>query len=512
MPRVPLAALGAEPQEQPGAAPWGELLDGLGTSAMAPVAYDTAWVARLRTANRRRALYPAALVWLTSQQGSDGSWGAEVSWPADRLAATLAAVVALAEAERDGLRRPPQGALAAGLRFVTGALAALRHGPPGALAADTVGFELVLPPLLAEARAYGLPVPAPPAWLRRRRAEKLARLPAGWRRRPPPSLAHSLEGWAADAPGPEGEAAAGDSLPEGLVDAATGCANSPSATAFLHRRHPRPAAAGYLQAACRAAGGAPGDVYPFEVFETAWVLDHLALAGYSLRSPDLAPHVGRLRRAWRPEAGVGIAAGGLEPDADDTAVTAVQLARAGVPVSAEPLRGFERDEGFACFPFERDPSVNVHVAYALSRLPYRGRVRALHKVLQFLADAQSPEGYWTDKWHASPYYATGRAVVALHRLAPGLAGRAVAWLRATQRADGSWGMWGGSPEETACAVTALRVAGVREPAAMRRAAAYLRECPARPALWVGKGLYCPRRVVEAAVWAARALCAGGRGA
>lgn len=473
---------------------WQGLLEGLGESHMDPVAYDTAWVARLLATGAGVEDGAAeAWDWLLGHQHGDGSWGAQTFVLPDRLAATAAALVALSDVGRTGMRPPCPEACAAAIRFLRVHLPRLAETSPSV---ETVGFELCLPPLLDEARALGVDLPDPPEALLRRRREKLARLPAGWRLNPPPSLLHSLEGWA------------GQDLPRSLLGPTGACGNSPSATACHERLHPQSAARAYLRAA--RSGGGVRDVYPFEVFELAWVLDHLALAGVSLRTPSLQPYVSRLRAAWRDGAGVGIAAEGLEPDADDTALTALGLARAGRAVALDPLRAFERTEGFACFPFERNPSVsaNIHVGYVFVHLSGARAVAGLGKVLAFLADRLSPDGYWTDKWHVSPYYPTARAVVALHRVAPTLLARPLNWLRASQHADGSWGVGGGSPEETAYAVQALCAVGPPDARVLARAAGYLRACPARPALWIGKGLYCPRRVVDAAILSARALVGG----
>ena len=488
-----MPASGSAAQALPAEPWWAAVLRGLGSGTMDAVAYDTAWIARVRSTGGRALAFPSAWEWLGAHQRPDGAWGADVAFLPDRLAATAAAVVALAEGARDGVAQPRPGAVAAGLAALQRLCAQWSEASPDT---ETVGFELCLPALLAEARGLHLPVPAALPAVERRRQAKLARLPAGWRQHPPASLCHSLEGWA------EGV------VPDGLLDAFGSCGNSPSATAYHQRHRPSPAALRYLGRSLR--GGGAVDVQPFEVFETAWALDHLALGGCDLHAPAFAPLLGLLRGALRPEGAAGISAVGLEPDADDTALALLTLARGGAAVSAEPLRAFERDGGFACFPFERDPSVsaNVHVAYAVTRLPYAERLTALAKVLGFLAEVRRPEGCWTDKWHLSPYYPTGRAVLALRRVAPDLVAPAVRWLASTQRPDGGWGLQGSSPEETAYAVEALATARTADPAAMARAAAYLSGHDARPPLWIGKGLYCPRRVVDAA--AAAALRIAGR--
>lgn len=466
---------------------WDPLLDGLGAGHMDPVAYDTAWLARVRM-----PAFPEAWSWLRDHQHPDGSWGAEVPFLPDRLAATAAAVVALAEADRDGVRPAPPGAVQAGLGALHRLMDQYRTEPP---AVETVGFELIVPALLDEAAGLGLAVPAGPPEMLRRRAAKLARLPRGWAERPPGSLLHSLEGWV------------DGTVPDACLDTAGSCGNSPSATACHQRRVPSPRAEAYLRRV--VSGGGAKDVAPFEVFEIAWVLDHLALAGCNPCDPALVPFVERVAAARRTD-GWGISAVGVEADADDTALALIGLGRARRTAPVQVLDGFERDEGFACFAFERGASVsaNIHVAYAAARLGHPRVEAIVAKVAAYLRATRAPEGFWTDKWHLSPLYPTGRAVVALHAFSPDLTAPALRWLQETQRADGSWGMWGGSPEETAYAVQALCAAGVAEPGAMARAAAYLAGSVDRPALWIGKGLYCPRRVVDAAV--AAALSMAGR--
>lgn len=468
---------------------WAPLLDGLGQGHMDPVAYDTAWVARVTSAGGRRLALPSAWAWLCAHQRPDGAWGADVDFVPDRLAATLAAVVALTEAERNEVRPAPPGAVEAGLRALRGLIARYQATPPHT---ETVGFELCVPALLREATALGLHLPEHLPEVDERRQAKLSRLPDGWLRTPPGSLRHSLEGWV------------GRTVPVGCLDAAGSCGNSPSATACHQRLAPSSAAMAYLRRAV-SAGGAK-DVAPFEVFEMAWVLDHLALGGVDLRLPELAALCDRLAAARRPT-GWGFSGVGVEPDADDTALALVALARAGRAVDTGVLDGFERENGFACFPFEREPSVsaNIHVAYAAVQLGHPRAEGIVAKVAQYLETARAPEGFWTDKWHLSPLYPTARAVMALRRVCPDLIAPAVGWLRETQRADGSWGLWGGSPEETAYAVQALGSPGVAEASAMARAAAYLAAVPTRPALWIGKGLYCPSRVVDAAVATARGI-------
>jgi hypothetical protein len=145
-------------------------------------------------------------------------------------------------------------------------------------------------------------------------------------------------------------------------------------------------------------------------------------------------------------------------------------------------------------------------------------VATVAKVVSWLRGRQEPDGSWLDRWHASPYYATACCALALDRF--GGAGsaaavrRAVRWVLATQRTDGSWGRWNGTAEETAYAVQVLLLTRPGQDARCVRAAARGRDLLLRhverapgmdagdPALWHDKDLYLPGAVVRAAVLAA----------
>jgi hypothetical protein len=177
---------------------------------------------------------------------------------------------------------------------------------------------------------------------------------------------------------------------------------------------------------------------------------------------------------------------------------------------------------------ERTPSAttNAHVLEAvtdwldLSPDP-AWPAAAAAKVSGWLCAEQSTDGTWTDKWHASPYYATVCCAVALARVGgPGpdrAVGRAIDWVLATQRDDGSWGRWAGTAEETAYAVEILLLpAGRADRDRVDRAAARgylalteaLRRPTDCPPLWHDKDLYLPGTIVQAAGLRARHLVHG----
>jgi hypothetical protein len=201
---------------------------------------------------------------------------------------------------------------------------------------------------------------------------------------------------------------------------------------------------------------------------------------------------------------------------------------AGTIPSLDPLLRYERADRFLCFDGERNPSTstNAHVLHLLLALPSamrRDMQTRIEKVVKFLVGAQRPEGYWTDKWHASPHYATSCAIIAFaacdHPSAADAMGKALRWTLDTQDTrQGGWGVLVGcTAEETAYALMTLfalqrRAQSVLEnrvQSAIARGMTYLRRhatLPAeplshRPSLWIGKQLYTPCRVVDAAILA-----------
>jgi halimadienyl-diphosphate synthase len=163
--------------------------------------------------------------------------------------------------------------------------------------------------------------------------------------------------------------------------------------------------------------------------------------------------------------------------------------------------------------------VNAHALDALRLMPdYPDRQQVHDEVTVALLTNRIYETYWTDKWHASPYYATAHAVITLLQddFPPThVAVHSVDWLLHTQRDDGSWGFFNQSTaEETAYALTALLQFHRRHPLAnvdvLHRAADHLRRAytepdAAYPGLYIGKVLFAPYAVIRAAILAALIL-------
>ena len=385
----------------------------------------------------------------------------------------------------------------------------------GATLPDTVAVELLVPALVADVnqhlddlardpatrfaasrggRRLVPPRALDPAPLHRLRTLVRAGTPV------PEKLWHSLEIF-----GPAVQGAPFVRPAHGAV----GC--SPAATAaWLGDRVPpgsTQASVQYLTDVQDANGAVPVGA-PVDVFEHAWMLAQFAGAGMSVAPP---PGLLDSLHAGFGRAGASVGAG-LLPDVDDTATTLYALARYGSPHPPDSLREYKTGRHFACFPAERtaSPSANAHVLQALGATGHSGRSER-GELASWLREQQHADGYWTDKWHASPFYATACCVAALTEADADSAEsimKAADWVLAGQRADGSWGRFQGTYEETAYAIQILIAAdAVHIGQSVGRGCRFLRDWGERehPPLWHDKDLYTPVRVVRATGLAALRL-------
>jgi len=198
-------------------------------------------------------------------------------------------------------------------------------------------------------------------------------------------------------------------------------------------------------------------------------------------------------------------------DLDDTATAFMVLDWAGYAVRPEVFASYERETHFICFSDETDPSLSAHIRLlrALgSRSVGAGHEAWIAKILAFIQDFQVGHP-WTDKWHASPYYVYGVCIPTLQPFDRELTSGHVRYILASQREDGGWGYFGKSTaEETAYAFQALlywqRHVGGVDLGQLGAAAGYLsaHRNDRHTALWIGKCLYTPPLVVQAAILSA----------
>jgi halimadienyl-diphosphate synthase len=312
--------------------------------------------------------------------------------------------------------------------------------------------------------------------------------------------------------------------PDRLQQALTGngsLGTSPATTAYylLLRQHDDHALA-YLEAVQNHMDHVI-TVYPFRTFELTWVLNNLAFSGVPITEfadehiwQGLQDVLGSAGAGMDPEFGI--------PDGDTTSVCCRVLLAAGYDVDPLILAQFEdkRKGVFRTWDYERNASVstNAHALEALHLMPdYPDQRRVQEQIVITLLDNRKYNVFWVDKWHASPYYATAHALVALLKGGGPMAlahRHVVDWCLHTQRDDGSWGFYErGTPEETAYALTALLHCHRFEPIeldVLHRGADYLActyqgDDSAHPEFWIAKCLFTPYAVVRSAILSALIL-------
>lgn len=471
---------------------------------MGPSPYDIAWVARLRAPDGDGPLWPDLIEWLMENQRADGSWGGEVEYYHDRIICTLAALIAVRE---NGNTRQIKDALRRGERYLWHHLHLLRQDP-----FELVGFELLFPTLLSQAQMLGLDVPTHTYGYGDIQTAKLRLIPSEMLYSPRISTVHSLEFL-----GSSGNVR----KIEQALNSIGSIGNSPAATAYyLSLDQGDQRALGYLEAV-RAHMEHIIYLYPFRTFELSWVLNNLTFSGLPITGLVDEDALEVLLSALGAN-GAGLDPAFGIPDGDITSVCFKVLLEAGYDPDPLILAEYEDDEEriFKTYEYERNMSVstNAHALEALQLMPdYPNRREVRDQIVRVLLDNRTYDTFWTDKWHASPYYATSHALVALMKEGSYIAHacrHTVDWLTHTQRDDGSWGFFHtGTAEETAYALTALlhyRQHGSVDEDAVHRGAGYLERVyhesdSPYPEFWIGKDLFAPYDVIRSTVLAALIL-------
>lgn len=471
---------------------------------ISPSVYDTAQVIRF-------VLLPEeaepALQWLLNQQRTDGGWG-DPAVPYARQVPTLAAVLALHQTNHQSphqskAQQQRQSSIDAGLAFLR-----QEAGIWETLVLDglPIAAEMILPHLLEEALAAGLPINRSPYAnlfaLRERKGQQILKF------KPVAGAAptYSWEAWGRTPYAP-------------LFDQSGGIGHSPSATAvWLHQSAAIPELANervqahtYLaRAAAATQTGIPGvvpNVYPIVGFEICYGLYALMITGLFDHPALQAPIAAKLQQQFEiTHRGWGVSFGHyFVPDVDESSLALAALSRAGYQVNLDTVMQFKSGDHFYTFQHELNPSVfsNAHALYGLAEIKRREPT-----VEEFLIERQQPQGIWqADKWHSSWIYTTLEVAIALQRLGYHREVRhALEAMLAAQHQAGHWGSANqGSVAETGHMLILLQTlantgqlpgAGY---AAMAHGYAWLTQHfqPdqfSQEQLWLGKELYTPYRV------------------
>jgi len=487
------------------------LLRKLGTSQMSNNVYDTAWVARLYEfapdiSNR-------AQEWIAERQLPDGCWGIEKPmYYHDRVICTLSAMIALTYRGRRAQDREQIRKGLAALEEITGwkKESLLKDGHGGA----TVGFELIVPVLVADAEQLGLITHQKESILGELvelRNAKMAKL-SGQKISRFITLAHSTEITGRD----KIDLIDIENLPE--KNGSIG--NSPSATAHfaLYVKPGDPGAINYLHSAMENGDGGVPTIWPIDIYEILWVLWNLSLTGLYKVDNEIktlcAPHLDFIEDHWDAKDGLSCSDTFTPADGDDTSLGFEVLSKFGRNPNLDTLLNYEEENWFRCYQAERNPSIDANVDFlgAFCQAEYSKNHPSIRKILKFIRSVRRTEGYWLDKWNISPYYTTARILIQCKGYDDELCQDVAGWLVNEQQGNGSWGSYGiQTAEETAFCIQALKIwqmyGGKVPKAKLEKAKLWLsRNCEAPyPLLWIGKSLYCPEIVTKSAIISALML-------
>jgi halimadienyl-diphosphate synthase len=480
----------------------GVLLEGSGelSSHSNTVAYDTAWVARLRHQFPQHG-FDEALHWLRDHQHSDGSWGGEILHYHDRMVSTLSSLLAL---KTVGKGYDDEQRIRAGEAFLWHQNSRLNHDNH-----DTIGFPVLSLALVKEAERVGLDVPT---YLfagmdkLERKLNLLGPHPSQWLNT---SLIFSFEALRVHVP---------FQIDFDFSETNGSVAASPAATvaALLTADTANQASLDYLMRCMDIQGdGGVMFVQPFDVFESAWMLNMLRQGG--LITPNM-PEVKRILEflwgVWsRAAEGVSFSSFFRVADLDDTSVTFSVLKWAGYPVDASIFAQFEEPTHFRCYAGELDISLsaNIRTLSALRLVPTFPKFEEwVDKIVAMLRRSELMGYSWFDKWHISPYYLTHTAIGSLQGMADDLLTHRVRWILKTQRKDGGWGYFHESTaEETAYCLMALlqwhqHVTPIEKEVLHAAVTFLLRHVNDThyPEQWLAKSLYTPLSLVEATILSA----------
>lgn len=454
-----------------------EIFKGIGTPASISISiYDTCYYIRHFGGPSDRSRFWR---WLQKEQYDDGSWGSPFFLLEDRLINTLSVLsFAIETGVENDLCITAQNFCRQAVRMLS------EH------VRKPVASELLIPTLWKSAFRKD-DFPAEMADITQMANLKLAAIPLDQIASTPTTLLHSIE-VLEELPLPW------ERIAQFVVSNNLG--NSPAATACLANKIQDLGLVNTLRALFKSFQGFLPVNYPIEIFELNWIIYFLHLDKAAIPEQYLI----HLTKNWSNERGIPWSASFLIPDLDDTAITFLLLKRFGYTPSERVFDQFFDGNRIRCFPGETHPSV-THVAHMVEALTESDQSESqLFKSAIRLITESYKNGFWLDKWHVSPYYATLQVIKSCEIITDKQE-EVFQWIINTQQANGGWGCGGSTHEETCYAVLTLfqlrtYVSDIRLVSAIKRAAAYLETTVNDyPELWIDKVLYCPKNIVDAII-------------
>ncbi|EFJ12417.1 hypothetical protein SELMODRAFT_124329 [Selaginella moellendorffii] len=322
-----------------------------GNISMSP--YDTAWVARVPSPlNSQQPEFPQCLDWIVENQRQDGSWGDEVFNIYDRILCTLSCILALKtwNIHDDVIATGKSNILAS-------------TEDKGDL---LVGFELIFPPMVEEAKSQGLRIPSNHLFiqlLEELREAKLKGISLDTIHSAPTTVLFSLEGlqecidWT-------------QILTLQSEDGSFLTSPSSTACVYLHTKDEK--CLTYLRNLVKLHKNAVPDFYPLDMFERLWVVDTLQRLGIDrFFKQEIKEILDYVYRYWDDKKGIGWARNVSVPELDCSGMGFRLLRLNGYDVSADVFTNFMKDGKFFCFSGERSHGISdVFSLFRASQVAY----------------------------------------------------------------------------------------------------------------------------------------------
>ncbi|KAJ3692495.1 hypothetical protein LUZ60_012845 [Juncus effusus] len=326
-----------------------------------PSAYDTAWVARIKSeSDPTKPQFPTCLDWVRANQLEDGSWGEPTFYLLyDRLVNTLSCVLALKmwNAGHEQIEK--------GLEYLRENMEKIEEESRGLI---TVGFELVFPWMLNEAKDLGLDLPYDLPCLQdifKFREKKMKRIPIEVMHSVHTTLLYNLEGlqdvvqW---------------NRILNLQSRDGSFLSGPAATAVAYMHTKDKKCLEFLTFVVNRFGDSVPCQYPIDLLERIWAVDAIQRLGidhhFSAEISDVLDYVyanaGKEGTSWGRDNPV--------PDIDDTCMALRLMRLHGYPVSSDVLEYFKDDDGnLICFPGQTHRGVSdMYNLYRYTQVGFPG--------------------------------------------------------------------------------------------------------------------------------------------
>ncbi|KAJ4768065.1 Isopimaradiene synthase [Rhynchospora pubera] len=310
-----------------------EKFQGFNNGHISPSAYDTAWVARIKSnVVPTRPHFPMCLEWVHKNQLRDGSWGEPSKYYVyDRLMSTLSCILAL--------RRWNTGdtQIEKGLQFMREHMRNLEREGKTLIPS---GFEVVFSWMLKEARDSGLDLPYDLPHLQdimKLREKAIKKIPVEVMHSVPTTNLYSLEGLQ--------DVVLWDKILK--MQCRDGSfLTSPASTAAVYMRTNDPKCLQYLECLVNKFGDHVPGSYPVDYFERLWAVDTLQRLGidhhFKEEISETLDYI--FYRGWTQD-GIGHAGTTNLTDIDDTSMALRLLRLQGYPTSADVLEIFKDEAG-----------------------------------------------------------------------------------------------------------------------------------------------------------------------